>query len=103
MTAALPPMGENIDRCIIIIIICHQPLNVEMVSLQATVISKHPFNWLTTINFLVLVIYNNIIIANSNSIIKFIELLISEHAKTLKNLSVFVDKAFKIRKEALLL
>ena len=34
---------------------------------------------------------------------KFIELLISEHVKTLKNLSVFVDKAFKIRKEALLL
>ena len=34
---------------------------------------------------------------------KFIELLTSEHAKTLKNLSVFVDKAFKIRKEALLL
>ena len=49
MTAALTPLGENIDRCIIIIIIiviviiiiiiiiiiiCHQPLNVEMASLQ---------------------------------------------------------------------
>ena len=63
MTAALPPLGENIDRCIIIIIIiiiiCHQPLNVEIVSLQSTVISKHQ----------VLAIYNHIIIANSNSII----------------------------------
>ena len=34
---------------------------------------------------------------------KFIELLSSDHFKTLKNLSVFVDKAFKVHKEALLL
>ena len=34
---------------------------------------------------------------------KFIELLRSEHTKTLKNLSVFIEKSFMIRKEALLL
>ena len=69
MTAALPPLGKILIgafllllllllllRCIIIIIIiviiiCHQPLNVEMVSLQSTVISKHPFNWLSTSTF----------------------------------------------------
>ena len=33
---------------------------------------------------------------------KFIELLSTEHVKTLKNLSVFIDKAFKLRKNAAL-
>ena len=33
---------------------------------------------------------------------KFIQLLCTEHCKTLKNLSVFIEKAFQLRKEAVL-
>ena len=35
--------------------------------------------------------------------IKFIELISSEHGKTLKQLSVFTHKAFHLRKETTLL
>ena len=34
---------------------------------------------------------------------KFIQLLCTEHCKTLKNLSVFIEKAFQLRKESVLL
>ena len=34
---------------------------------------------------------------------KFIQLLCTEHCKTLKNLGVFIEKAFQLRKEAVLL
>ena len=32
--------------------------------------------------------------------LKFIELLSTEHGKTLKNLSVFIEKGFQLRKES---
>ena len=34
---------------------------------------------------------------------KFIQLLSIEHCKSLKNLSVFVEKAFQLRKDTILL
>ena len=33
--------------------------------------------------------------------LKFIELMSTEHCKTLKNLSVFIEKGFGLRKELL--
>ena len=37
------------------------------------------------------------------NMLKFIELLSTEHGKTLKNLSVFIEKGFKLRKESITL
>ena len=36
------------------------------------------------------------------NMLKFIELMSTEHGKTLKNLSVFIEKGFRLRKELLL-
>ena len=36
------------------------------------------------------------------NMLKFIELMSTEHCKTLKNLSVFIEKGFRLRKELLL-
>ena len=37
------------------------------------------------------------------NMLKFIQLICSEHCKTLKNLSVFIEKAFQLRKEIMYL